>query len=106
MDGKQDDAKVVKVMGVAVEQNNEKPNVMEGNGVIGVRVNEINKWVDKEVQYSVFTLHVLISLLKRLNDKHVKKKKMKEWSVTPVLQEDERPKRKKSKPVWHKDYVI
>ncbi|GKA05806.1 hypothetical protein Tco_0684926 [Tanacetum coccineum] len=40
-------------------------------------VNEINKWVDKEVQYSVSTLHVLIPLLKRLNDKHIKKKKMK-----------------------------
>ncbi|GKD24151.1 hypothetical protein Tco_1230365 [Tanacetum coccineum] len=77
VDGKQDDAKVVKVMGVAVEQNNDKLNVLEGNGVIGIRVNEINKWVDKEVQYSVSTLHVLIPLLKRLNDKHIKKKKMK-----------------------------
>ncbi|GKC58969.1 hypothetical protein Tco_1086567 [Tanacetum coccineum] len=77
VDGKQDDAKVMKVMGVAVEQNNDKPNMLEGNGVIGVGVNEINKWVDKEVQYSVSTLHVLIPLLKRLNDKHIKKKKMK-----------------------------
>ncbi|GJS12855.1 hypothetical protein Tco_0407327 [Tanacetum coccineum] len=57
VDGKQDDAKVVKVVGVAVEQNNDKPNVLEGNGVIGVGVNKINKWVDKEVQYSVSTLH-------------------------------------------------
>ncbi|GJW36017.1 hypothetical protein Tco_0058937 [Tanacetum coccineum] len=77
VDGKQDDAKAVKVVGVVVEQNNDKPNVLEGNGVIGVGVNEINKWVDKEVQYSVSTLHVLIQLLKRLNDKHIKKKKMK-----------------------------
>ncbi|GKD85323.1 hypothetical protein Tco_1356477 [Tanacetum coccineum] len=77
VDGKQDDPKVVKVVGVVVEQNNDEPNVLEGNGVIGVGVNEINKWVDKEVQYSVSTLHVLISLLKRLNDKHIKKKKMK-----------------------------
>ncbi|GKE04109.1 hypothetical protein Tco_1396127 [Tanacetum coccineum] len=77
VDGKQDDAKVVKVVGVAVEQNNDEPHVLEGNGVIGVGVNEINKWVDKEVQYSVSTIHVLIPLLKGLNDKHIKKKKMK-----------------------------
>ncbi|GKD18610.1 hypothetical protein Tco_1207768 [Tanacetum coccineum] len=55
VDCKQEDIKVVKVVGVAVEQNNEKPNVLEGDGVIGVGVNEINKWVDKEVQYSVST---------------------------------------------------
>nr|GEV61264.1 ribonuclease H-like domain-containing protein [Tanacetum cinerariifolium] len=77
VDGKQDDAKVMKVVGVAVEQNNDEPNVLEDNGVIGIEVNKINKWVDKEVQYSVSTLHVLISLLKRLNDKHIKKKTMK-----------------------------
>ncbi|GKD93674.1 hypothetical protein Tco_1373511 [Tanacetum coccineum] len=77
VDGKQDDTKVVKVVGVAVEQNNDKPNVLECNVVIGVGVNEINKWVDKEVQYTVSTLHVLIPLLKHLNDKHIKKKKMK-----------------------------
>ncbi|GJZ31355.1 hypothetical protein Tco_0576402 [Tanacetum coccineum] len=35
VDGKQDDAKVVKVVGVAVEQNNDEPNVLESNGVIG-----------------------------------------------------------------------
>ncbi|GJX58488.1 hypothetical protein Tco_0289878, partial [Tanacetum coccineum] len=29
VDGKQDDIKVVKVMGVAVEQNNDKPNMLE-----------------------------------------------------------------------------
>ncbi|GJX77975.1 hypothetical protein Tco_0324786 [Tanacetum coccineum] len=77
VDGKQDDAKVVKVVGVAVEQSNDEPNVLEGNGVIGVGVNEINKWVDKEVQYSVSTLYVFISLLKCLNEKNIKKKKMK-----------------------------
>ncbi|GJV24997.1 ty3-gypsy retrotransposon protein [Tanacetum coccineum] len=33
--------------------------------------------VDKEVQYYVDTLHVLIQFLKRLNDKYIKKKKMK-----------------------------
>ncbi|GJW87465.1 hypothetical protein Tco_0162805, partial [Tanacetum coccineum] len=60
VDGKQDDTKVV---GVAVEQKNDKPNVLEGNGVIGVGVNEINKWVDKEVQYSVSILHVLIPII-------------------------------------------
>ncbi|GJQ89931.1 hypothetical protein Tco_0001070 [Tanacetum coccineum] len=58
----------------------------------------------------------------RLNDKYIKKNKMKvaiqrrlwgpgiqDEGVTPVLQEDERPKRpqrEKFKPVWHKDYVI
>ncbi|GJS17700.1 hypothetical protein Tco_0412172 [Tanacetum coccineum] len=53
VDGKQDDTKVV---GVAVEQKNDKPNVLEGNGVIGVGVNEINKWVDKEVHILFITL--------------------------------------------------
>ncbi|GJU58647.1 ribonuclease H-like domain-containing protein [Tanacetum coccineum] len=77
MDDKQDDAKVVKVVGVAIEKNNNDPNVLEGNEVIGVGENDINKCVDKEVQYSFSTLHVLISLLKRLNDKHIKKKNMK-----------------------------
>ncbi|GJR27032.1 hypothetical protein Tco_1103264 [Tanacetum coccineum] len=42
MDGKQDEAKVVKVVGVADEQNSDEPNVLEGNGVIGVGVNENN----------------------------------------------------------------
>ncbi|GKE07981.1 hypothetical protein Tco_1411532 [Tanacetum coccineum] len=77
VDDKQDDAKVVKVVGVAIEKNNDDPNVLEGNEVIGVGENDINKCVDKEVQYSFSTLHVLISLLKRLNDKHIKKKNMK-----------------------------
>ncbi|GKC18558.1 hypothetical protein Tco_1020708 [Tanacetum coccineum] len=49
VDGKQDEAKVVKVVGVADEQNINEPNVLEGNRVIGVG---------------------------RLNDKHIKKKKM------------------------------
>ncbi|GJX74558.1 AIG1-like protein [Tanacetum coccineum] len=71
VDGKQDEAKVVKVMVVAVEQNIDEPGV-EGNGVIGVGVNENNKGV----QYSVSTLHVLILLLERLNDQYIKKKKM------------------------------
>ncbi|GJY45105.1 hypothetical protein Tco_0433318 [Tanacetum coccineum] len=72
VDGKQDDAKVV---GVAGHQNSDEPNVLKGNGVTGVGVNENNKWVDKEVQYSVYTLHVLIPFFKRLNDKYIKKKK-------------------------------
>ncbi|GKD12272.1 retrotransposon-related protein, partial [Tanacetum coccineum] len=71
VDGNQDEAKVVKVMVVAVEQNIDEPDV-EGNGVIGVGVNENNKGV----QYSVSTLHVLILLLERLNDQYIKKKKM------------------------------
>ncbi|GJU23612.1 reverse transcriptase domain-containing protein [Tanacetum coccineum] len=70
----QDDAKVVKVTGVANKQN--EPNMLEGNRVIGVGVNENNKKVDKEVQHSVYTLHVLIPFLKHLNDKYMKKKKM------------------------------
>ncbi|GJY96610.1 hypothetical protein Tco_0513520 [Tanacetum coccineum] len=37
----------------------------------------IDKVVDKEVQYDVYTLHVLIPFLKRLNDQYIKKKKMK-----------------------------
>nr|GEZ53091.1 FT-interacting protein 1-like [Tanacetum cinerariifolium] len=36
VDGKQDDAKVVKVVGLADEQNSDEPNVLVGNGVIGV----------------------------------------------------------------------
>ncbi|GKE25536.1 retrotransposon-related protein, partial [Tanacetum coccineum] len=71
VDGKQDEAKVVKVVVVAVKQNIDEPDV-EGNGVIGVGVNENNKGV----QYSVSTLHVLILLLERLNDQYIKKKKM------------------------------
>ncbi|GKB65612.1 hypothetical protein Tco_0921798, partial [Tanacetum coccineum] len=72
----QDDVKVVKVVGVAGYQNSDEPNVLKGNGVIGVGVNKNNKGDDKEVQYSVYALHVLILLLKRLNDKYIKKKKM------------------------------
>ncbi|GKC19587.1 hypothetical protein Tco_1021737 [Tanacetum coccineum] len=74
LDGKQDDAKVV---GVAGLQNSDEPNVLKGNRVTGVGVNENKKWVDKEVQYNVYTLHVLIPFFKRLNDKYIKKKKMK-----------------------------
>nr|GEY69319.1 harbinger transposase-derived nuclease domain-containing protein [Tanacetum cinerariifolium] len=69
VDGKQDDAKVVKVVGVAGYQNSDEPNVLKGNRVIGIGVNENNKGVDKEVQYSVYTLHVLIPFLKHLSDK-------------------------------------
>ncbi|GKD79950.1 hypothetical protein Tco_1342571 [Tanacetum coccineum] len=47
VDGKQDDAKVVKVVGVADEQISDAQNMLEGNGVIGVGVNENNKGVDK-----------------------------------------------------------
>ncbi|GJW46761.1 hypothetical protein Tco_0078407 [Tanacetum coccineum] len=77
VDSKQDDAKVVKVVRVANEQNSDVPNVLEGNGVIVVGVNENNKGVDKEVKHSIYTLHVLILFLKLLNDKYIKKKKMK-----------------------------
>ncbi|GKB10797.1 hypothetical protein Tco_0844720 [Tanacetum coccineum] len=64
------------VVGVAGHQNNDEPDVLKGNGVIGVGVNENNKGDDKEVQYLVYALHVLIPLLKCLNDKYIKKKKM------------------------------
>ncbi|GKD05793.1 hypothetical protein Tco_1180767 [Tanacetum coccineum] len=50
--------------------------LVDGNGVIDVGVNKNNKGDDKEVQYSVYALHVLIPLLKRLNDKYIKKKKI------------------------------
>nr|GEY33623.1 AIG1-like protein [Tanacetum cinerariifolium] len=36
VDGKQDDTKAVKVVGVADEQNNDEPNVLKGNRVLGV----------------------------------------------------------------------
>nr|GEY10032.1 AIG1-like protein [Tanacetum cinerariifolium] len=49
VDGKQDEAKVVKVVGVTNEQNSDEPNVLEDNEVIGVG---------------------------RFNDKHIRKKKM------------------------------
>nr|GEW21862.1 AIG1-like protein [Tanacetum cinerariifolium] len=71
VDGKQDEAKVVKVVVVAVKQNIDEPDV-EGNGVIGVGVNDNNKGV----QYSVFTLRILILLLECLNDQYIKNKKM------------------------------
>ncbi|GJY19223.1 hypothetical protein Tco_0390714, partial [Tanacetum coccineum] len=76
VDGKQDDVKVVKVVGVTGHQNSNEPNVLKCNGVIGVGVNKNNKRDDKEVQYSVYALHVLIPILKRLNDRYIKKKKI------------------------------
>nr|GEW36931.1 protein kinase, catalytic domain-containing protein [Tanacetum cinerariifolium] len=54
--------------------NDNEKKADHGNRVIRV-VNGNNKWVDKEVQYYVYTLHDLIPLLKCLNDKHKKKKK-------------------------------
>ncbi|GJV90170.1 hypothetical protein Tco_1537983 [Tanacetum coccineum] len=74
VDGKQDD---VKVVGVTNEQNSDEPNMLKGNGIISVGVNENNNRVDKEVQYSIYILHVLIMLLKHLNDKYIKKKNIK-----------------------------
>ncbi|GJR29531.1 hypothetical protein Tco_1105763 [Tanacetum coccineum] len=71
VEGKQDEAKVVKVVVVADEQNSDEQDVLEGNEIIG---NENNKGVDKEVQYYVYTLHVLIPFLGHLNDKYIKKK--------------------------------
>nr|GEV54367.1 copia protein [Tanacetum cinerariifolium] len=77
VDGNQDEAKVMKVVDVAELQNSNELDVLEGNGIIGVRVSENNKGVDKGVQCFVYTIHVLIPFLKRLNDKYIKKKKMK-----------------------------
>nr|GFA24728.1 harbinger transposase-derived nuclease domain-containing protein [Tanacetum cinerariifolium] len=71
VDGKQDEAKVVKLVVVAVKQNIDKPYV-EGNGVKGVGVHKNNKGV----QYSVSTPHALILHLERLNDQYIKKKKI------------------------------
>ncbi|GKC14288.1 hypothetical protein Tco_1011070 [Tanacetum coccineum] len=73
-DGKQDD---VKVVGVTDEPNNDEPKVLEGNGVIGVGENEINKWVDKKSNTLFLPYTFFIPLLKCFNDKHIKKKKMK-----------------------------
>ncbi|GJU05841.1 hypothetical protein Tco_1122271 [Tanacetum coccineum] len=44
--------------------------------VDGVGINKNNKRVDKEVQYSVRTLPVLIPFLERPNDQYIKKKNM------------------------------
>ncbi|GKA59076.1 hypothetical protein Tco_0758389 [Tanacetum coccineum] len=48
VDGKQDDTKVVKVIGVADEQNNNEPNVLECNGVVGVGEMKITKGLIKK----------------------------------------------------------
>ncbi|GKC27069.1 hypothetical protein Tco_1034363 [Tanacetum coccineum] len=53
------------------------PHSLQLCGTIGTTEVLIDKEVDKEVQYNVYTLHVLISFLKRLNDQYIKKKKMK-----------------------------
>ncbi|GJW46762.1 hypothetical protein Tco_0078408 [Tanacetum coccineum] len=63
VDSKQDDAKVVKVVGVSDEQNSDVSNVLEGNGVIGVGANENNKGVDKEVKHSMIEPNNLIGSL-------------------------------------------
>nr|GEU47412.1 retrovirus-related Pol polyprotein from transposon TNT 1-94 [Tanacetum cinerariifolium] len=96
VDGKQDDAKVVKVMGVAVEQNNDKPNLWEGVSKTDRRPDRTGKL---DITYFGLVLGPCFSLHSVFGVE----------SVTPVLQEDgwpERPEREKSKPVWHKDYVI
>ncbi|GKB85173.1 hypothetical protein Tco_0957445 [Tanacetum coccineum] len=53
------------------------PRSLQLCGTIGTTEVLIDKEVDKEVQYDVYTLHVLIPFLKRLNDPYKKKKKMK-----------------------------
>ncbi|GJV27583.1 hypothetical protein Tco_1384031 [Tanacetum coccineum] len=53
------------------------PRSLQLCGTIGTMEVLIDKEVDKEVQYDVYTLHVLIPFLKRLNDQNIKKKKMK-----------------------------
>nr|GEX73643.1 hypothetical protein [Tanacetum cinerariifolium] len=53
------------------------PRSLQLCGMIGTTEVLIDKHVDKEVQFDVYTLHVLIPFLKRLNDQYIKKKKMK-----------------------------
>ncbi|GJQ92612.1 hypothetical protein Tco_0003751, partial [Tanacetum coccineum] len=53
------------------------PRSLQLCGTIGTTEVLIDKEVDKEVQYDVYTLQVLIPFLKRLNDQYIKKKKMK-----------------------------
>ncbi|GJU08417.1 zinc finger, CCHC-type containing protein [Tanacetum coccineum] len=53
------------------------PRSLQLCGTISTMKVLIDKEVDKEVQYDVYTLHVLIPFLKRLNDQYIKKKKMK-----------------------------
>ncbi|GKB26339.1 class II heat shock protein [Tanacetum coccineum] len=55
----------------------ESPRSLQLCGTIGTTEVLIHKEVDKEVQYDVYTLHILIPFLKRLNDQYIKKKKMK-----------------------------
>nr|GEU91803.1 class II heat shock protein [Tanacetum cinerariifolium] len=58
VDGKQDDAKVVKVMGVAGHQNSDEPNVLKGNSVIGVG----SKHILKVVPYPDTTPNRVVSI--------------------------------------------
>ncbi|GJZ36971.1 hypothetical protein Tco_0583162 [Tanacetum coccineum] len=53
------------------------PHSLQLCGTIGTTEVLIDKEVDKEVQYDVYILHILIPFLKRLNDQYIKKKKMK-----------------------------
>ncbi|GKD66864.1 hypothetical protein Tco_1308972 [Tanacetum coccineum] len=55
----------------------DSPRSLQLCGTIGTTEVLIDKEVDKEVPYNVYTLHVLIPFLKRLNDQYIKKKKMK-----------------------------
>ncbi|GKE58115.1 hypothetical protein Tco_1497300 [Tanacetum coccineum] len=96
VDGKQDDAKVVKVVGVAVEQNNDEPNVLEGNEVIGVGVNKINKYkhvkkkkMKAEIQRRIWNPRIKIKIFRHHLENKVVFKGVR--SVTPVLQENGRP---------------
>ncbi|GJT70759.1 hypothetical protein Tco_1030045 [Tanacetum coccineum] len=73
----------------------------------------IDKWVDKEVKDGGCNSKKIMGPGYQDNffRHHLEDKVVFEGveSVTPVLQEDERPKRpqrEESKPVWHKDYVI
>nr|GEY53531.1 class II heat shock protein [Tanacetum cinerariifolium] len=53
------------------------PRFLQLCGTIDTTEVLIDKEADKEVQYDVYTLRVLILFLKRLNDQYIKKKKMK-----------------------------
>ncbi|GJX30640.1 hypothetical protein Tco_0240495 [Tanacetum coccineum] len=67
---------------LGVDEDNESGNAAtdEGdNAVEGGDISILNSLIggDKEVQYYVYTLYVLIPFLKRFNDKYIKKNKMK-----------------------------
>ncbi|GJR62778.1 hypothetical protein Tco_1504940 [Tanacetum coccineum] len=106
MDGKQDEAKVVDV---ADEQNSDEPDVLEGNGVIGVgRFND--KYIKKKKMKTAMQRRLWDPGIKIIFFRHhLEEKVVFEGveSVTSLLEEDGRPKRpQREKFKWHKNYII